>query len=162
MNENTDPIRAFLRHVLATIAYRGGKAVRGAPQSFASFVPAGGRNTPLVIISHIGDLLEWGARICDGNAAWAEAAPKEWEREIGRFHSSLAALDSRLASATPLAVPGEKIFQGPLADALTHVGQIAALRRQAGCPMKGENYFLADISAGRLGPAQAAPNREFD
>jgi len=152
----------FLRHVLATLAYRGGKAVRGAPSPFASFIPAGGRNTPLVILGHIGDLLEWALRICDGDASWSEAAPQEWEQEIGRFHSALAALDSRLASGTPLVAPAEKIFQGPLADALTHVGQIAALRRQAGCPMKGENYFLADITPGRLGPDQAAPQREFD
>jgi len=68
---------------------------------------------------------------------------------------------AHLASDKPLHAPVEKLFQGPVADALTHVGQIAVLRRLAGSPVKGENYFVADIAAGRVGADQAAPKREF-
>jgi hypothetical protein len=162
MNENTDPKREFLRHVVATLAYRGGKAVRGAPPSFASFVPSSGRNTPLVILAHIGDLLDWALRISKGDSTWSSAPPQPWEREVERFYSSLAALDAYLGSSEPISSTPEKLYQGPLADAMTHVGQIAALRRMAGCPMKGENYFMADIKAGRVGPEQLPPRREFD
>jgi hypothetical protein len=53
------------------------------------------------------------------------------------------------------------LIQGPIADALTHVGQIAMLRRLAGCPIPGENYFAADIAPGRVGAQQAQPVQEF-
>jgi hypothetical protein len=78
------------------------------------------------------------------------------------FFAALHALDRRLASDAPLACPAENLFQGPVADALTHIGQINMLRRMAGCPVKGENYFQAEIVAGRLGPAQAKAAVEFD
>ena len=78
-----------------------------------------------------------------------------------RFHNALTALDAYLASEQPLHAPVEKLFQGPVADALTHVGQIAVLRRLVGAPVKGENYFVADITAGRVGADQAASKREF-
>ena len=73
----------------------------------------------------------------------------------------MAKLDSFLATE-PLAMTPERLFQGAIADSLAHVGQLAMLRRMAGCPIKGENYSRADIVAGRVGPEQAAPRREFD
>jgi hypothetical protein len=81
---------------------------------------------------------------------------------VERFFGSLQALDYYLASRSPLHVTSEKLFQGPIADALTHVGQIAMLRRIAGSPIRGENYLTADIAAGRVRPDQAPPRREFD
>ena len=54
------------------------------------------------------------------------------------------------------------MFQGPIADALTHIGQIGMMRRMAGAPVRGENYFKADIAAGRVGAEQSAPRFEFD
>jgi hypothetical protein len=80
---------------------------------------------------------------------------------VKRFHNGLAAFDEYLASDSPLKAPAEKLFQGPVADALTHVGQIAIMRRLAAVPVKSENYFVADLAAGRVGPEQAAPKREF-
>jgi hypothetical protein len=162
MNETTDPKRDLLRHTLATLAYRGGKAVRDAPASFASFSNAPGGRTPADILAHIGDLLDWALRIVKGEARWVDSATLPWPEETARFFSSLSSLDAWLASDAPLGSPPEKVFQGPVADALTHVGQIAMLRRLAGCPMRGENYFVADIAAGRVGAQQAAPRREFD
>ena len=151
-----------LRHILATLAYRGGKTLRGAPASFAAFVVSPATRTPAQILAHIGDLLDWALLLADGKHAWHDSAPLPWEQEVARFFRGLQALDTRLASGAALGFPAEKLFQGPIADAFTHVGQIAMLRRLAGAPIKGENYFRADIAAGRVGPDQAAPGREFD
>ena len=158
----SDPARELLRHVLATLAYRGGKALRGVDREAAGFRAGATTRTPLEILGHVNDLFDWGLNLCDGRHLWHESAPVDWEQEAARFHRGLAALDARLADPEPLGFSAEKIFQGPLADALTHVGQIALLRRLAGAPVKGENYFRARIEAGRLGADQAAPVREFD
>jgi hypothetical protein len=152
----------MLRHALATIAYRGSKALRGAPPSFAAFRAADGTRTPLAILAHIGDLLEWGLSLAEGQQRWTEASPASWDDEAARFHDRLARFDAFLASDTPLGCPAEQLFQGPVADALAHIGQIAMLRRMAGAPVRGENYARAEIVAGRLGPEQAGPRREFD
>ena len=160
-NSAPDPKREFLRHTLATLAYRGGKALRGAPAEFAAFRVAEGSRTPGEILAHLGDLLDWALSMAEGNQRWQDSEPMAWEDGVRRFHAGLQAFDDYLASSAPLAVSAESLFQGPIADALTHVGQIAYLRRVAGVPMKGENYFKAEIVAGRVGPEQAAPKREF-
>lgn len=85
-----------------------------------------------------------------------------WEDEVSRFFTELKRLDSYLASDAPLHAPAEKLFQGPIADALTHVGQIAMLRRMAGAPLRGENYFRAEIVVGRVGSEQSPRPVEFD
>ena len=153
---------SFVRHTLATLAYRGGKAVRGAPQEFAAFRAGPTTRTPVEILAHVGDLLDWALGMADARQVWHASTPLPWPQEVERFFACLKRLDDRLASGAPLGTPAEKIFQGPIADALTHVGQIAMLRRMAGCPMRGENYFVADIAEGRVGPEQSAPRREFD
>lgn len=158
----SDPKIVLLRHTVATLAYRGGKTLRGAPAGFRDFRAAPGTRTPGEILAHIGDLLDWALGLADGKHEWHDSAPLAWEQEIARFHAALDAFDRRLASGAPPGFPVEKIFQGPIADALTHVGQIAMLRRMAGSPVRGENYFGADIVAGRVGPEQTPPKREFD
>jgi hypothetical protein len=162
MSENPDSPRTLLRHTVATLAYRGGKTVRDAPAQFADFRPSEGTRTPAAILAHVGDLLDWGLSMAQGRREWHDSVPLPWGREIARFYEALRALDAFLASDMPLAIAPEKLFQGPIADALTHVGQLAMLRRMAGFPIRGENYFLADIAAGRVGPDQAHPRREFD
>jgi hypothetical protein len=154
--------RALLRHTVATLAYRGGKALRGAPEEFASFRVREGTRTPGELLAHIGDLLDWALAIAQGKPAWRNSSPLPWNQEVDRFFAALAAFDACLGSENPLQAQGEKLFQGPIADALTHVGQIAILRRLAGSPVRGENYFAAEITAGRVGPDQAAPRREFE
>ena len=156
---DTDPKRDFLRHTLATLAYRGGKAVRNAPTEFADFQGAGRR--PVQILAHLGDLLDWSLSMAQGNRGFTESQALMWDQEVSRFFSALQRLDDYLASAEPVQAPIEKLFQGPIADALTHVGQIAMLRRLAGAAISGENYYVADIAVGRVGPKQAAPKREF-
>ena len=152
----------LFRHALATLAYRGGKAVRDAPDSFAGFHASAETRTSAQILAHLGDLLDWALSIASGKQQWRRSEPLDWPQEINRFFAALEALDAYLASGNTMHVPAEKLFQGPIADALTHVGQIAMLRRLAGCPLRGENYFVADIAAGRVGSAQSAPVHEFD
>jgi hypothetical protein len=152
----------FLRHTLATLAYRGGKALRDAPPGFESFRAGATSRSAGQILAHLGDLLDWALTMADGKQAWQDSPPLAWPHGCDRFFAALGRLDARLDAPEPLAVAAEKIFQGPIADALTHVGQIALLRRLAGAPVKGENYFRAEIVAGRVGPEQTAPRREFD
>jgi hypothetical protein len=159
---NSDQKREMLRHTVATLAYRGGKAVRGASDSFASFKASATTRTPAEILAHIGDLLDWALSIATGKETWNNAEPLSWDKEIERFHAALKSFDDYLASDGALDASCERLFQGPVADALTHVGQIAMLRRIAGEPMKGENYSRAKIEAGRVGAAQEMPKREFD
>jgi len=160
-NVATDEKREFLRHAVATLAYRGGKALRGASAEFASFRCAEGSRTPGEILAHLVDLFDWALSMAEGNQRWQNSEPMAWEDGVCRFFASLQALDQYLASSAPLAVSAESLFQGPIADALTHVGQIGYLRRIAGSPVKGENYFKAEVVVGRVGPEQAAPKREF-
>ena len=152
----------LLRHALATLAYRGGKAVRGAPASFSGFRVAEGSRTAGQVLAHINDLLAWALHLVEGRQVWANSTAGAWEEDAAKFHAALERLDARLADPEPLGCTENKLFQGPIADALTHVGQIAMLRRLAGVPMRGENYYKADIEAGRVGPAQAASRVEFD
>ena len=162
MTSKIDEKRELLRHAVATLAYRGGKAMRDVPAHFAAFRLGDESRSASEILAHIGDLLDWALCLAKGEHNWKNSAPLEWEREVERFHSALQRFDDYLATDEPLGFPPEKLFQGPIADALTHVGQIAMLRRVAGAPMRGENYFKAEILAGRVGPVQQAPRLEFD
>ena len=140
--------RQFLRHTIATLRYRGSKAMRDAPEGFADFRAAEGSRTAGQILAHLGDLFDWAGLLArEGKHEWHDSAPLPWDQGTQRFFAALDALDAHLASSLPLQAPAEKLFQGPIADALTHVGQIAMLRRLAGSPVKGENYFRAEISA---------------
>jgi hypothetical protein len=155
--------REFLRHTLATLAYRGGKATAGAPAAFGGFRAGEGSRSASEILAHVCDLLDWALTYArDGRHEWHDVPPGAWEDDRARFFAGLAALDALLASGTPLGIGAEKLFQGPIADALTHVGQIAMLRRLAGVAVRGENYLRADIVSGRVGPEQSAPRREFE
>jgi hypothetical protein len=158
----SDPKRELLRHTVATVAYRGGKAVRGAPASFATYSGDGSPRTPAKILAHIGDLYDWALSQAKGAEAWNDSTPLEWDREVERFFATLQRFDDYLASDAPLAAPPERLFQGAVADSLAHVGQLAMLRRLAGAKMKSENYSRADIVAGRVGAEQTPPRREFD
>src|SRR5215211_4114133 len=137
----SDDKRELLRHTVATLAYRGGKAVKNAPGEFKDFRVADGSRTPGEILAHIGDLLDWALSIASGKQTWRDSKPLSWNEEGARFFAALEAFDSYLAASDPLAASPENLFQGPIADALTHVGQITTLRRIAGGPIKGENYF---------------------
>lgn len=156
-----DPTRQLLRHTLATLAYRGGKTLRDVPETFAEFRNAGNGRTPAEILAHLGDLLDWALSLARGKQEWHNSTPLPWDQETQRFFAALEAFDAFLASDFPLQAAAEKLFQGPIADGLTHVGQIAMLRRLAGAPVRAENYYVAEITAGRVGSDQAVPKKEF-
>ena len=161
-NSATDLKRQMLRHTLATLAYRGGKAVSDAPANFATFRMNDKTRTPGEILAHICDLLDWAHNLATGKNTGQNSTPLPWDEEVSRFFAELERFDSYLASDAPLGAPIERLFQGPIADALTHVGQIALLRRMAGAPVRGENYFKAEIVAGSVGAEQSKERVEFD
>ena len=142
--------REVLRHLVATVAYRGGIAITGAPESFATFRAHETTRTPVEILAHIGDLLEGSLQVVKGNMVYLESAPLPWNEEVGRFFSAVKEFDVYLASEASLACPVEKLVQGPVGDALTHVGQIVMLRRMAGSPIQPRAYFTAEIIPGKV------------
>jgi hypothetical protein len=140
----------LFRHTLATLAYRGGKAFRGAPAGFSEFrIGTAGRTTG-AILAHICDVLDWGLIMAKDKHVWHESAPQAWDKDVERFFKILREFDDFLASGAPLQAPLDKLFHGPIADVLTHIGQIAMLRRLADSPLKAENFFKADIVIGRI------------
>jgi hypothetical protein len=135
--------------------------MRHVPAGFGDFRIGPKSRPPAEILAHIGDLLDWAFWLAKGEHKWKTMPPKTWAADVKRFHLALTKLDRYLASSKPLGFPAEQIFQGAIADALTHVGQIAMLRRLAGAPVKGENYFRAKIEAGRVGADQPPSVVEF-
>ena len=162
MSADTITARDLLRHSLATIAYRAGKIVRDAPQGYVDFAADNHCRTPLQILTHIGDLFDWALSMAAGKPAWHESEPLPWPDEVQRFFDTLKSLDDFLASHADLHASADKLFQGPVADALSHVGQLAMLRRLLGVPIRGENYYKADICTGRVGKDQPPPQFEFE
>ncbi len=162
MTPSSDSARQLLRHSVATVAYRGGKALRGSPEHFASFHIGDKTRTPAQILAHMGDLFDWALSMAQGQQTWHDSTPLPWNDEVDRFFAAVKKFDDYLASPEPLHSPAEGLLQAPVADSLTHIGQIAMLRRLAGSPVKGENYFKAEIAPGRVGLEQSAPRREFE
>lgn len=154
-----DEKRDLLRHTVASLAYRTARAIEDAPPQFAEFNGAG--RQPVHILAHMGDLFEWALSAVQGNERWHTAKPHSWVTEQQRFFAALHAFDAYLASQEPLYASAEALFQGPIADALTHVGQLAMLRRLACSPICGENYFVANVKAGQVGSGQPAPVQPF-
>jgi hypothetical protein len=152
--------RAVLRHMLATLAYRAAKVLRETPPDFGSSTFGAATRQPTRIVAHMADLMTWGVTLARGEYTWQAGGSDDWNVEVNRFFDQLAALDRELQSLAAGAV--EPLVQGPLADALTHVGQLAMLRGMAGSPVRPESYARAEIVVGRTGPEQAAPKREFD
>jgi hypothetical protein len=108
------------------------------------------------------DLFDWAFALAEGEHRWTDVPPQEWSADCDRLFRALAKFDQYLASDAGLGWPAERLFQGPVADALTHIGQLTMMRRLAGAPIRAENYARADIAAGRVGVSQAAPRLEFD
>ena len=161
--ENT---RTMLRHLVATLTYRAAKVIRDAPPEFGAATFGAATRKPVLIVAHLADLMSWAVRLAEGQYAWKAEGGDDWNTEVTRFFDQIAALDRALASEEslrgPVENPVEKLIQGPLADALTHVGQLAMLRGMAGAPIRPESYARAEIVAGRVGIEQAPARAEFD
>jgi hypothetical protein len=145
-----DPKRELLRHLIATIVFRWNVAIADAPSEFYDFKIDDSMRTPREILAHIGDLLEGSLMLMKGELVYLNSKPLEWTDEVSRFIAAAAAFDAYLAGNEPLHQPIEKITQGPIADALTHIGQVILLRRAAGFPVRSASYFEADIVSGEL------------
>lgn len=159
--------REFLRHTVATLAYRSRKILSNVPTDFSAFRACGPGQDPRgcrsagEILAHVCDLFDWGAALARGEHTWRETKPQAWNADVARFFDTLAQFDAAVGPDAPLGSAAERLFQGPVADALTHMGQLAMMRRLAGAPVRGENYFTAEITAGRVGMDQARPRVEF-
>jgi len=151
----------MLRHTLATLAYRASKAVRGAPADFGDYRPTPGKRSAGEILAHMGDLMDWGLSMTSGKPKWNTAEPKPWNQEVQRFFDALTKWDQQLAGLQRVDEP-ERIFQGPIADALMHTGQISLMRRMAGSPVRGESYNRAQIKIGQTGLEQPAPDPRYE
>jgi hypothetical protein len=162
MASNIDSQREIVRHTIATIVYRVAKTLRDAQSDFEKFRINPQSRTPVEIVAHMGDLFDWALTIAKGKGVWHSSPPQVWDHEVARFYAAVKEFDTYLAGPSTIACPLEKLIQGPIADALTHVGQLAMLRHLFGAPIRGENYSMADIVAGRVGPEQSKPRREFD
>ena len=159
-------VRTVLRHLVATLAYRAAKVLREMPPDFGTTTFGSSTRQPVLIVAHLADLMSWAVRMAHGEPSWKAEGSADWDVEVARFFDQLGALDRALASSEslrgPVENPVEKLIQGPLADALTHVGQLAMLRGMAGVPARPESYARAEIVVGRVGMEQAPPRAEFD
>jgi hypothetical protein len=154
-----DEKRELLRHTVATLAYRAARVLEGAPDNFAQFEGAG--RQPVQILAHMGDLFDWALSTVQGREKWHSSRPHSWAIEVQRFFAVLHAFDAYLKSGEPMYAAMEPLFQGPIADAFTHVGQLAMLRRLAGSPARGENFYVADVRVGQVGAEQPAAVQPF-
>ncbi|HEY1896221.1 MAG TPA: hypothetical protein VGG62_08125 [Terracidiphilus sp.] len=154
-----DEKRELLRHTVASLAYRVARVLDGAPEDFAQFEGAG--RQPVQILAHMSDLFDWALSTVQGREKWHTSRPHSWAIEIQRFFAALHAFDAYLASSEPMYAAMEPLFQGPIADAFTHVGQLAMMRRLAGSPTRGENFYVADVRVGQVGAEQPAAVQPF-
>jgi len=162
MQTNTTDRDLSLRHVVATLAYRAAKVLRDAPPDFSAYRPGETSRSAGEILAHLCDLLDWALSIAQGAETWPGSTAQPWDSDSARFFAALTALDNCLGSDAKLHAPAGRLFQSALADALTHVGQLAMMRRLAGAPVRGENYYLANIEIGRIDAGQLPEVAEFD
>jgi hypothetical protein len=139
-----------LRHTIATLAYRVNATTKDAPATFAATTAGNGTRSAAEVLAHMGDLLDWAFSLAIGDEKWNDSTPLPWPQEIARFQKALARLDSHVAAGAELKAPAAKIFQGAIADAIWHTGQLALLRRLAASPIESENYAEAAIAEGKF------------
>ncbi len=151
----------FLRHAVAALAYRAARACESAPPDFANARASGSTRSAGAILAHMADLFDWATKLAAGVHEWKPREPQTWDGDVDRFFAALAGFDAVLAAETPLGCPAERLLQGPIADALTHVGQLAMLRRAAGSPMIGESYYKAEIAIGQINKVLSPPAAPF-
>ena len=162
MSPSDESARLFLRQLVATLAYRAAKVLRDVPAGFGTTSFGDSTRQPVRIVAHMADLMSWGVSMARGEYTWKPEGSGDWDTEVQRFLANLHALDAELAAAGEFRASVNQMIQGPLADALTHVGQLAMLRGMVKAPVRPESYAKADIMIGRVGFDQAAPRREFD
>jgi hypothetical protein len=152
-----DDQRKLLRHFLAALAYRTQKALRGAPPGFSKFRAAPQVRTPHELIHHMDSVLGYARTFFIGGSYRPPVFP-DFDSTVAHFHETLTDLARHLEVGTEMhGITPEILLQGPFADAMTHAGQLAMLRRMAGSPVPPENFIFATISPANLGPDQPSP-----
>lgn len=146
----SDTKRSLLRHFLAALAYRGANVLGSAPENVGDFRPADSVRSPREILNHVNGVLTYAhSFLVPYDSTVLPHA--EWDVEVARFFDVLERLDASLAAGETLReVSEEQLLQGPLADAMLHLGQIGIFRRMAGAPVAAENYLRTDIVVGQL------------
>lgn len=151
----------MVRHFLAALAYRFHKAVGDAPESYATVDAGHGIRPPYDIVFHVNGVLGYAKKMLEAGEIegyWHEVPDLDWQGQVALVHETLRGIDDLLASQRRFpAARLERLLQGPLADSMTHVGQLAMLRRVAGSPIHAENFYAADIRAGNVGTDQPPP-----
>jgi hypothetical protein len=151
-----DGHRVMLRHFLAAIAYRTQKSLRGAPEGFGGFRVAPGVRTPAELVRHMTSVLGYATTFFVGGAF--DATPlATLENEVARLHATLSRLHEHFANGSFERMRPEGFLQGPLADAMTHVGQLAMLRRLYGAPVPPENFIFAEVDSRNVSAEQPDP-----
>jgi len=153
--------RALLNHYLAAIAYRTQKALRDAPAGYWHFSAGHRARTPIEILRHMTSLMGYVRTHFVGGTYPVKPEPLATPAaEVSRFHDLLVDVGGLVLVGTPLReITHQQLLQGPFSDVMTHVGQLALLRRLADAPVPPENFIHADIRADRLGPDQPLPAR---
>ena len=155
-----DRDRELLRHFLAAIAYRTQKALRDAPEHYPTFSAGNRVRTPVELIRHMTSLMGYVRTFFVGGSYPVKPDPlPTFKEEVARFHELLESVGALLASDERCSLTTEQLLQGPFADTMTHVGQLAMLRRLAAAPVAPENFIYADIRAERLDADQPPPAR---
>lgn len=155
-----DRDRQLLRHFLAAIAYRTQKALRDAPEPYPVFSAGNRARTPVELIRHMTSLMGYVRTFFVGGSYPVKPDPlPTFKEEVARFHEMLESVGALLASEEKCTLTPEQLLQGPFADTMTHVGQLAMLRRLADAPVAPENFIYADIRAERLSADQPPPAR---
>ena len=158
--------RTLLRHLVATLTYRAAKVLRDAPPEFGGMTFGSSTRTPVLIVAHLADLMSWAVRLAHGSPPGrrkaATTGTPRWRASSTGWRRSIARSRADESLRGPVEHPVEKLIQGPLADALTHVGQLAMLRGMAGSPIRPESYARAEIVIGRVGMEQTPPRAPFD
>lgn len=151
----------LVRHFLAAIAYRAQKAMRDAPASYWQFESGNRTRPPAALLRHMTSVLGYARTFVVGGHYPVDPDPLPTpEAEQERFHSMLTAVSDLIAPDGTLGtLSAEQLLQGPLADVMTHVGQLAMLRRLAGTPVPPENFIFAAVDARNLSAEQPAPAR---
>ena len=150
--------RRLLQHFLAALAYRTQKALRDAPSDFAHFRAAPTARTPFELLWHMTGLMGYARTMFHGGRFEPPRLPG-FAEEVERFHQTLEALREDFANpALTAQISDPQFVQGPLADAMTHVGQLAFVRRLHGAPIPSENFIFATIDATNVSRQQALPN----
>lgn len=149
--------RRLLQHFLAALAYRTQKALRDAPPPFENFRAAPTARTPFELAWHMTGLMGYARTMFHGGE-FEPPRLSSLSEEIARFHETLRALHRDLEDpALEARIRDDQFLQGPFADAMTHAGQLALLRRLYGSPVPSENFIFAGISTDNVSEAQELP-----